>query len=253
MKYIDKKEEYIPIVQGWLDSSKDYNSDDNVRKYLRYVYSGCCAYCQCQPEIGSYFNVEHFYDIDSYVDKPNKDHPLSKDIRNLHYSCERCNKLKMNQSADLILSPNYYLLDSNGKCEEWRKYRPEEISFWLYYEGPYIFPYKSNKAIKTINTFDLNARIQNGRRSRASLVSDRKKVLSVAAQKLQDIWSLVAGKDGDAYAAQISLLEARPIMTQIEQLLEMMLDDAPYSTMIIDNFGEPLLRLIEILEYKIRR
>lgn len=263
MRYVDKDKRFLGYPKKWLEDAEqnnpkkedNYNDDDRVRYYLRWAYSGCCAYCECAPEAGSYFNIEHFYDKKVYGE-------LRCNILNLHYSCERCNKLKGTNSANDILSPNYYLESPKNrryKDNEWKLYKPSQIACSLFYEGHLLFSSDKEgselgaKAENTIKMFDLNAKIEHGRRARYSLVWDRLLTLAQAATYLKEIWQLLADENNERVPnTPLSLAQRIALVAKITSLKQMMDEGSPYSTMIVDNYGETFGKIIKLTVQRMR-
>ena len=77
---------------------------NKVKDIIRDLYNGCCAYCDCAFEEGAYYQLDHFYPKSKAKYKKYR-----KCIKNLHYSCQRCNNLKGAKDPHNILSPNYFL------------------------------------------------------------------------------------------------------------------------------------------------
>ena len=132
MRFVEKtvlSNSLVIEAQRLLTGSKHYNQNDRVRDIIRSLYSGCCAFCECSPEEGSFFQIEHFYpkNLSSFK-------KYAKSIENLHYTCQRCNTLKGRKVHYNILSPNYYL-DSN----KWKESQKEKIENELFYIGHLMF------------------------------------------------------------------------------------------------------------------
>lgn len=240
MKYI-AKELSDPLVINTsqrLCVSKDYNSDPIVRENLRIIYNGCCAYCECAPEAGSFYHIEHFY--------PKSERQFEKyrkSIENLHYSCQICNTLKNKRNPCDIMSPNYYL-DSNNT---WQKTTENKIEDELYYVGHLLYSHNKHtgsidRGKNTIDRLNLNNHISS-LYSRAYLVESRIRCLA-------DV-TLIIG-------ISIDLLEnyqdkcRQPVKILIKRLVEYTEVSSPFSTMIIHNYGREIIKLIEIY-YVLRR
>ena len=232
MKYIEK-DLNNPIVKNALvrlNRSKSYNSDPIVRDEIRYIYNGCCAYCESTFEDGAFFHIEHFYP------KNNKKYKkYSKDIRNLHYSCQRCNTLK-GTKIDEIMSPNWYL-DSG----QWKLSTTGKIDREIYYVGHLLFSKHCiigsiDRGFNTIQLFNLNntASAINGR---GYLVESRLELLYSVHQLHRAVLSLLQN-----YNKSNNLV----LDVLFEQIIETYQNTHHFSTMVLHNYGKLTLRLLQI-------
>lgn len=236
MKYIEKDLESSIIFDAHtrLEASKTYNSDPKVRDHLRTIYHGCCAYCESKFEEGAYFQIDHFYP------KGNKQYkPYEKEIRNLHYSCQRCNNLK-GDSCKRIMSPNWFLSGN-----DWKLTKKDKIEREIYYVGHLLYSNNTQGTIdrgkKTIELFNLNNANPSPRSNRASLVEGRLRVLNDMYLTLKAMTNLLVNYD---YSNNIT------IEILIYQAIIKTRPDAPYSTMIIHNYGDLLVKLLKIYLFK---
>lgn len=112
-----------------------------VAEALRAECSEKCMYCECQPETGSYFEVEHI--------KPKSQFPaLILVWENLGLACSRCNRSKSSywsEDNDLrLLNPYLDLIREH-----------------LTFSGPMLLPKEgSTRAKRTISKLQLNDRTQ---------------------------------------------------------------------------------------------
>lgn len=234
MKYI-AKELSDPLVidtsqRLWL--SKDYNTDPIVRENLRILYYGCCAYCECAPEAGSFYHIEHFY-----PKSERQYRKYRKSIENLHYSCQICNTLKNKRNPSDIMSPNYYL-DSS---DTWKKTTENKIEEELYYVGYLLYSRNSHtgsidRGKNTIDQLNLNNHITSIH-SRAYLVESRIRCLADATLIIGMIIEMLENHQN---------IYIRPVEILIKRLVEYTESDSPFSTMIIHNYGREIIKLIEI-------
>lgn len=232
MRYVDKDFD-IDIVkdtQRLLSKAKTYNSSENVRDKLRMIYSGCCAYCESSFEEGSYFQIDHFYP------KHLKKYRLfAKDIRNLHYSCQRCNNLKGSKCRE-VLSPNWYL---DGT--QWKLTRKEKINNEIYYVGHLLYSRNLsegslNRGENTISVFNLNNDNAAIRGNRSYLVESRLRVCNNVHLSLKSITDLLINYNKSSNCV-IDIL--------FSQVVSAMHPSSCYSTMIIQNYGDMLMKLLK--------
>lgn len=234
MKYI-AKELSDPLVidtSQRLCSSKDYNKDPIVRENLRILYHGCCAYCECAPETGSFYHIEHFYPKSESQYKKYR-----KSIENLHYSCQICNTLKNKRNPSDIMSPNYYLDTS----DTWKKTAENKIEEELYYVGYLLYSHNSHtgsidRGKNTIDHLNLNNKISTSHR-REYLVENRIRCLA-------DV-TLIIGLIIDFFD-NYKKEYCQPLKILIQRLIEYTESSSPFSTMIIHNFGKEIIKLVEI-------
>lgn len=232
MRYIDKDFDQ-DIVRGTdllLSKAKSYNSDQQVRDNLRIIYSGCCAYCESSFEEGAYFQIDHFYpkSIKKY-------RRYAKDIRNLHYSCQRCNNIKGAKFRE-VLSPNWYL---NGT--QWELTRKEKINNEIYYVGHLLYSRNLsedslNRGENTISVFNLNNTNAAIRGNRSYLVESRLKVCNNVHLLLKSITDLLINYNKSSNSV-IDIL--------LSQVMSAMHPSSCYSTMVIQNYGDMLMKLLK--------
>ncbi len=239
MRFVDKNglsNSLVIEAQNLLNTSKNYNDNDRVRDIIRVLYSSCCAFCECSPEDGSFFQIEHFYPkkISGYEQ-------YIKSIENLHYSCQRCNTLKGTPLHLDIFSPNFFL-DSHS----WKVSTPSKIENELYYVGHLLFfnntiPNSIDRGYGTIKLFDLNN--QNGfkRSSRQHLVENRLRTFDNVYNMLIVIYELLVNykKEND---------NAIDILFSI--VIKSTNRTSHFSNMIIHNFGSDIYKLLEIYNIK---
>lgn len=231
MRYVDKLTftELAAEAQQRLNAAAGYNSDTRVRDIIRIVYQGCCAFCGSSPEASSFFQIEHFYP----KLKSGKYHQYEKDFFNLHYSCQRCNQLKGHKPHYKILSPNYFL--DNGT---WKHTQPDKIDKELFYVGHLLYATKQNgRGAATIRLFDLNNHNGRGRSNRAYLVESRIRIFDQVYQLMNLLYEML---NDDSY------FHDKIMSSLFCQISVFMTGDSPYANMIIQNFGEGLLQLLEV-------
>lgn len=231
MKHIEKDMK-SPLVREAiirLAVSEKYDSDPRVREIIRTLYHGCCAYCECKPEAGSSFEIEHFY-IKKKGVYPEE---YAKDIRNLHYSCKACNTKKSTNKADLFLSPNYRV-DANGK---WYDTPSSDIENSISYKDYLLVALNtdSGRGASTIAKLQLN--------DRPYLVESRIRSYSQVYKLLQatsEILGTYIRTQEDAPAKKKALIILFGLIKSY------MSDDAEFSTMIIQNFGVQIEQLLKV-------
>lgn len=247
MRYIIRKETghlYTEAVNALGKKSSKYNCSQS-KEYILREYKGVCAYCESVPGISAYWEVEHFYPKKTGNGIPPS---YSKNIRNLHFSCKRCNNLK-GTKLDTILSPNYYKDDPKNYKESWKgNGLSSERLFYsqIRYSGYMLIPNpKSNLAKNTVDIFHLNdAEI------RGALIEDRLRcygratiILDIIVLKTKDIIHQKVNGCEKEYERQ----QLKDILFYANQLLSMMRHGEPYSQMILDNFYTPLDKLFTTL------
>lgn len=232
MKYVEKdlKSAIVRDACTRLEASKKYNSDPKVRDHLRTIYHGCCAYCESTFEDAAYSQIDHFYPKGKEQYKP-----YSKDVRNLHYSCQRCNNLK-GKSCKAIMSPNWFLSGNEWKLSDRNKIERE-----IYYVGHLLYSNNTHlgsidRGKNTINLFNLNNTNPSPRSNRASLVESRLRSFNEMYLTLKVITNLLVNYDKNNNAT-IELL--------ISNLLMKTRPDSSFSTMIIHNYGDMIVKLLK--------
>lgn len=234
MRYIRKDINQDIVVETMLllKKTKDYNSDVKVRDNLRRIYDGCCAYCECTPEAGAFYHIEHFYPKNHKIYKIYR-----KSIENLHYSCPICNTLKGQKIPTGIFSPNYYL----DKAGNWAITADTKIENELYYIGHLLFakninPSSINRGQDTIDFFNLNDENHKSKRrkylveSRIRCIADVSDIIKILIDKLSNYSS----KDNSTI--EVLLLK----------LVEFTESSSNFSTMVIHNYGNEIIKLLKI-------
>lgn len=240
MRYVEKLSENAMILeaQTLLDSSTDYNQSDRVKDIIRILYSGCCAFCGSSPESSSYYQIEHFYP------KNRKEYKkYAKDIRNLHYSCQRCNNLKSTPVHLHIFSPNYYLSGGN-----WVHSTNHKIDSELIYVGHLVYsinnkPLSVDRARATIDLFDLNNQNDGGRSGRRYLVEERLKLYSEVYEILETIYHLLA-------ADKIDVGRDKALKKLFIIVINYCSRKSPFSNMVVQNFGIDIVKLLKVYLHK---
>lgn len=239
MRFVEKNKLSNALVieaQALLNASRHYNQSDRVKDIIRALYSGCCAFCECSPEEGSFFQIEHFYPKN--IKKFSK---YSKSIENLHYSCQRCNTLKGRKVHLNIFSPNYFLHSSSWIETDFQKIETE-----LHYVGHLLFSSNSkrhsiDRGQETIELFDLNNFNGSTRSSRQHLIESRLRVYEIVYKILTVLFDLLSKNKKDNNNA-------------IEILFSIVIKytnrTSHFSTMIIHNFGSDIYKLLEIYNTK---
>lgn len=236
MRYIEKNISFNSLAneaQLLLNSSTHYNENDRVREIIRIIHYGCCSYCECSPEDGSFFHIEHFYPKNLSIYKK-----YEKSIENLHYSCQRCNSLKGSKVHLNIFSTNYYL-DNHSN---WHITNPYKIENELFYVGHLLF---SNNTIsssiergnETMKLFDLNNFNKANRSNREYLVESRLRVFESAIDIINVIYELLLNYTPSTNNA---------IKILFNSLMKYTNQSSHYSTMIIHNFGSDIHKLMLI-------
>lgn len=278
MRYI--KKDIDPVVQKQLNQTNDYNCN-SAKRYIGNKYGQTCAYCECKPEVGSYFQIEHFYEKSEYPQ-------FRRDLRNLHYSCQRCNNLKEhNKTIRPILSPNW-VLSCDGKCNNsciynfssclhlkegkcpsgckktcptpfppncdnnWTcKSTQSDISNHLRYVGYIIEAINDSElGMNTIKVFDLNNTNKNNsqeRIARGDLVEDRIKVYVDYAKKIERIIILINTIRNNTLTNVKDLWKL--VIQDLDFLIASISDNSSiaYKQMILDNFLQTIMELEEIV------
>lgn len=236
MKYIEKNlvtNNLVIEAQSLLDLSKRYNENDRVREIIRIIYSGCCAFCECSPEDGSFFQIEHFYPKSN-----SKFRKFKMRIENLHYSCQRCNNLKGKLVNLNIFSANYFLTNHLM----WAISSTAKIESEIFYIGHLLFS-KNKVALsidrgqETINLFDLNNFNGANRSRRLFLVESRLRVFATVQKIITAIFELISNyTPNNNKAIEILFLIA----------IKYTNNNTHYSTMTIHNFGADIYKLLSI-------
>lgn len=231
MKHVEK-DLNSPLVREArirLAISKKYNDDQRVRDIIRILYHGCCAYCECKPEAGSSYEIEHFYMKGKGAYPPG----YAKDIRNLHFSCKACNTKKSTNPANLFLSPNFRV-DDKGK---WYDTSPSEIEESIRYKDYLldVLPTDKGQGASTISKLQLN--------DRRYLVESRIRCYSHVYKLLQATTELISSYDKNQPDAAA---KKKAIIILLGLIKTYISDDAEFSTMIIQNFGVAITQLLKV-------
>lgn len=231
MKHVEK-DLNSPLVREAilrLAVSKKYSDDPRVRDIIRIIYHGCCAYCECKPEAGSSFEIEHFYmkKKGKYLES------FAMDIRNLHYSCKACNTKKSTNDAGLFLSPNFRV-DANGR---WYDTNPSEIENSIRYNEYLLvsLPTDNGQGASTIGKLQLN--------DRKYLVECRIRCYSQVYKLLQAVTELLKSYDRTNHDAAA---KKKALIILFGLIKTFIAEDAEFSTMIIQNFGIQIKQLLKI-------
>ncbi|RXF70533.1 HNH endonuclease [Arcticibacter tournemirensis] len=234
MRYVDKSSNVGLIREAELRLKlvRHYNQDDKVREIIRVLYSGCCSFCGSSPEISSFFQIEHFYP------KKNKSYrKYAKDIRNLHYCCQRCNTLKGAKTHSNIFSPNFYLSGADWLCSNSKKIESE-----LFFFGHLLYSRNLNYASidrgeQTIRLFNLNNANDSGRSNRQSLVEARLRVFATVYNLLEALYDLLSNyAPANNNAIQMIFLIVIGYTNQT----------SAFHTMVVQNFGDDIFRLLYV-------
>lgn len=236
MKYIEKDISFNSLAseaQLLLNSSTYYNKSDRVREIIRILHSGCCSYCECSPEDGAFFQIEHFYPKNNALYNR-----FEKSLENLHYSCQRCNSLKGRSVHTNILSPNYFLDNKSN----WKLTNPNKIETELFYVGHLLFSYNTNgisvdRGEETIKLFDLNNFNGANRSNREYLVESRLRVVDSTFDIINVIYELLVN---------YSPSNNNAIQILFSSIMKYTNRNSHYSTMIIHNFGSDIHKLMLI-------
>jgi len=239
MRFVEKNiitNSLVIEAQILLNASRHYNQSDRVKDIIRKLYYGCCAFCECSPEDGLFFQIEHFYPKNVTAYKK-----YAKSIENLHFSCQRCNTLKGRKVHLNIFSPNYFL--SGGS---WGLSKIEKIEGELYYVGHLLFFKNSitpsiNRGLETIKLFDLNNINGSIRSSRQHLIESRLRVYDNVYKILSVIYELILNYKMDFDNAIIILFSI---------VIKYTNSSSHFSTMVIHNFGSDIHKLLVIYNAK---
>ncbi|MGQ3014169.1 MAG: hypothetical protein ACT6QS_10715 [Flavobacteriales bacterium] len=235
MRFVEKNKLSNTLVieaQVLLNASNHYNQSDRVKDIIRSIYSSCCAFCECSPEDGSFFQIEHFYPKN--IKRFRK---YAKSIENLHYSCQRCNTLKGRKVHLNIFSPNYFLHSSS-----WIETSFQKIEKELYYVGHLLFSSNSksfsvDRGKETIQLFDLNNVNGSIRSSRQHLIESRLRIYEIVYKILTALFELISNykkENNNAIEILFSIVIKYTNRT------------SHFSTMIIHNYGSDIYKLLNI-------
>ncbi len=239
MRFVEKNKLSNALVveaQVLLNTFRYYNQSDRVKDIIRSLYSGCCAFCECSPEDGAFFQIEHFYPKN--VKEFSK---YAKSIENLHYSCQRCNTLKGRKVHLNIFSPNYFLRSSSWIETDFLKIETE-----VYYVGHLLFSSNSklhsiDRGQETIQLFDLNNFNGSRRSSRQHLIESRLRVYEIVYKMLTVLFDLLSNyKKGNNTAIEILF----------SIVIKYTNKSSHFSTMVIHNFGSDIYKLLVVYNTK---
>lgn len=243
MRYVYKdinSADAINAQQRLNESAKGRYDLVSVRRFLRQVYNGRCAYCDNTVGDTSTFHIDHFYPKGCGMGY--SDDKYVKNLCNLHFTCPACNQTKGRVNPSKIFTPNYRL---DG--DEWIEIEPLTITNSLEYRGYYIYTINSagaetNMANNTIDEFNLNNQNKK-KQSRSFLVESRRRVyLSIgsllnAAYQLLNLWNDDC-KKGKLLAPSVTIV--------MRLIYNSMQPTAPFSEMVIQNYAEDYLKLLKI-------
>lgn len=224
-----KDVEYNILLSLWDVKAAEFHKDPHLREYLSKTYKLRCCYCEAAINSVSGFQVDHFYPQKlhvggkNYIDNPNL---YVYDVRNFHISCNRCNKLKAcfngdkssNYYSGPALSPNYY-----QKNSKWNLTDKEYVQNNLMYKGAVV---KSNKYDAFIKQLKMNGSTDSEKEgTRRSSLYDRARYF-YETQNLLNICDDMCKLD-------------RKMAKNLFKIVSKRFDEnANYSSMIIQNFGE---------------
>lgn len=206
-------------------NGKKYNNEV-VQNVLRQIYHGCCAYCEGRVEPTAYFEIEHYYPKTKYAQ-------WRTEFKNLHYACPRCNRLKGNKDPKSyhILSPNLYYEDGTWLA------KPNEIDESVFYAGHKVFARTGSQMGKgTIKVFQLN--------ERQSLWIDRLRRYAECYYLMNVICGLLSKNSKDVRELDSTL------QILFGQLISYTNSSSAYSTMVIQNFGDEICKLLKVWQFK---
>jgi hypothetical protein len=239
MRFVEKNNITNSLVieaQILLSASRHYNQSDRVKDIIRKLYYGCCAFCECSPEDGSFFQIEHFYpkNVSAFI-------KYAKSIENLHFSCQRCNTLKGRRVHLNIFSPNYFLIAGGWNLSSISKIEEE-----LYYVGHLLFsknlnPTSTNRGLETIKLFDLNNLNGSIRSSRQHLIESRLRVYDIVYKIIYVIYDLILNYKKDFDNA---------IKVLFSIIIKYTNPNSHFSTMVVHNFGSDIYKLLVIYNAK---
>ena len=200
-----------------------------VKVHLVECYGFRCCYCETPILSTTTFQVDHFYpqnpnSLPSGLTQTQYDSVVNH-VYNYHLSCPRCNVIKSNKLNNI--SPNYYY---DFTHLQWKLSRKEFYRENLEYRGPCIYPVNnSSLALQFITNLNLNGTTDSELDGlRLALIDQRSAYLVETQMLLQSCYLLMNAKEYNGAAILLLYVGAR------------FRKSAPYSTMIVDNFG-PLL------------
>lgn len=232
MRYIAKEAANSLVKEATLllAASATYDENPRVRDIIRLLYGGCCAFCGSSVEEGSFYQIEHFYPkgIKAYKQ-------YDKDLKNLHYSCTRCNFRKGSVLRDKIFSPNFFL----DKYGNWQVTLPRKIEQEIYYVGHMVYSLdlkasSTDRGRETIKLFNLNNDDPSGKAHRGYLVERRLRHYDEVYRQVLALYNLL-----EFYHPSIDIA----VSLLLENLIGYLREDRPWSSMILNNFGDDILKL----------
>ena len=217
-----------------------------IKKEIYEIYNGLCSYCDSSADS---WNIDHFYpqknDFPELTFKRNA-------IENLHLSCYRCNIMKKDKSPKKLLSPNYYYSkDTNSWNLTLRDKISEEFGYLLFFCVSKDKKQGVNRAAEIIKMFNLND-AEKGKPYRTSLLMTRLSIYIIANRNIENIISTLEliNKHKRCSSKQCKSGEILRKMLYINLLqFEMMIQESsPFYNMVLDNFGEMIADIYEIIK-----
>ncbi|KPA17520.1 hypothetical protein MHK_002267 [Candidatus Magnetomorum sp. HK-1] len=192
LKDIQKKIEQFNLTEYSLNDTLDSfftpKNKTAIKEALSAIYHNKCAYCECNPTVGSYTEIEH------YRPKKGGYYWLAFEWSNLLLSCTRCNKSKSNKfplkdesnrlkqppddsdrkaTSDILLSEQPLLLNPEvthkNKNAQYNNEKIGPIEKHLEFNKNGEVNYLTDEGKETIEVFKLN--------KRPELVIARRKVI----------------------------------------------------------------------------
>lgn len=204
-----------------------------VKIHLVECYGFRCCYCETPILSTTTFQVDHFYpqqpnSLPAGLTQNQYDRIVNH-VCNYHLSCPRCNVVKSNKLNNI--SPNYYYDFRNS---QWKRSKKEFYRKNLKYCGPYICPVNnSSLALQFIGNLNLNGKTDSELNGlRLALIDQRAAYLIETQILLQSCYLLMNAKEYNGAVILLLYVGAR------------FRKDAPYSTMIVDNYGPFLYAML---------
>ncbi len=241
MRYIER-----PLYKGTYPLANlvrykrvPYNGK-RVKVHLVECYGFRCCYCETPILSTTTFQVDHFYpqqpsSIPAGLMSTQYD-SIVNHVYNYHLSCPRCNVVKSNKLNNI--SPNYYYDFTHLR---WKLSRKEFYRENLVYQGPYIRPVNnSSLALQFITNLNLNGTTDSESDGlRLALIDQRSAYLIETQILLQSCYFLMNAREYNGAVILLLYIGAR------------FRKGAPYSTMIVDNFGPLLYAMLRILKSRV--
>ncbi|MBR2089401.1 MAG: hypothetical protein IJ905_03310 [Fibrobacter sp.] len=241
MRYIER-----PLYKGTYPLAKlatykraPYDGK-RVKVHLVECYGFRCCYCETPILSTTTFQVDHFYPQNPNLLPANltqsQYNSIVNHVKNYHLSCPRCNVIKSNKLNNI--SPNYYY---DFVHSQWELSRKEFYRENLEYRGPYIYPVNnSSLALQFITNLNLNGLTDSESDGlRLALIDQRSAYLIETQILLQSCYLLMNAREYNGAAILLLYVGAR------------FREDAPYSTMIVDNYGPQLYAMLCKLKLKV--